>query len=353
MDQIDELHPNSHIVYIRRASMFASSSRKELDEYFAESHRGVGSYFQKGGMRTATGLSFEEENLLMPEIINIPATDRDFRKEVTTFFQNLETKVPAHKTDAKTGVVTGGKALEIGLRISNTNPVTEENMPIEVEHFIRWRHAMGHPQVAMTEAEGNGSQLKSYYIYDPEEVSLDNLTINDAKDKALTAYLSIKDKPRSVLQYLTLLGINTTIIKKGEEAIKLRDAAEKKPEAFLKIVNDTNKEYKYLIEEMVNHGILTRVGNRLVNKDGEVIGRDITEAVLYLKDSHNTKAFVTLKAQLQDKWKNKSISMDSDDDLSEQDKAIAEEAKASTLAEKINLKKAEAAAETTTLEDVE
>lgn len=338
-----DTHPNSHIVYVLRARMFSGESRKELEDYFADSYKGVGSYFSKGGMRTATGLTIPEENLLLPDVLNIPQEDRDFRKEVTTWYQNIDTKIPAHKWDNAT--LKGGKPLEIGLERSNTEPVSEYNMPINVEHYLRYRQIIGHPFVAMNEAEGNGNQLKQFYIFDPEEVSLGNLGINEAKDKALTAYLTIKDKPRTVQQYLTLLGKNTKLIKKGEEAMELRKLAESKPEEFIKVDVDKDKAIKYTIEEMVNYKILERVNQRLLTKDGEEIGRSIKEAVLYLKDTHNSKSFAMLKAQLQEAWKKDSISVDTDEDL----EPLDEQPKKS-LANLVKEKKAEPATEPAGLE---
>lgn len=298
--------PNSHIVYIRRLPQFASAAQKDLEEYFANSQRGYGSYFTKGSVRTATGLTPTEEDLLMPYILSIPKEDRDFRKGVTGWFEGISVKVPAKE----------GLPLEIGLYKSNSEPVGPDNLPLSITDYIKYRHALGHPWIAASEDSGRGNQLMQYYIFDPNEVSKVAVNQNEERDEALGYYLTIKSNARSVGMYLTLLGVRTNTIRKGEEAVELRKIVDKKPKAFITLYNDKDKEIKYIIEEMVNYGILERVNTRVLLKEtGEQIGRDIKEAVLYLKDSRNTKMYATLQARLQEKWKTNSISVETDADL--------------------------------------
>lgn len=303
---MEVISKNSHTVYIRRLPQFASAAQKDLEEYFANSQRGYGSYFSKGSVRTATGLSPTEEDLLMPYILSIPKEDRDFRKGVTTWFEGISVKVGAGD----------GLALEVGLEVDNKEPVDKDNLPLSITDYVKYRHALGHPWIASSEDTGRGNQLMQYYIFDPSEVSKVTVNQNEERDEALGYYLTIKTNSRSVGMYLTLLGVRTNTLRKGEEAVELRKIVDKKPKAFIALYNDKDKEIKYIIEEMINYGILERVNTRVLLKEtGEQIGRDIKEAVLYLKDSRNTKMYATLQARLQEKWKNNSISVDTDADL--------------------------------------
>lgn len=297
---------NSHTVYIRRLPQFASAAQKDLEEYFANSQRGYGSYFTKGSVRTATGLTPTEEDLLMPYILSIPKEDRDFRKGVTTWFEGISVKVPAGE----------GLALEVGMENSNTEPVGPNNLPLNITDYIKYRHALGHPWIAASEDTGRGNQLMQYYIFDPNEVSKVTVNQNEERDEALGYYLTLKANARSVGMYLTLLGVRTNNIRKGEEAVELRKLVDKKPKAFITLYKDKDKEVKYVIEEMVSYGILERVNTRIILKEtGDEIGRDIREAVLFMKDSHNTKVYATLSARLKEAWKSNSISVETDEDL--------------------------------------
>lgn len=307
---MEEKHKNSHIVFLRRLPQFASAARRELEDYFAESKRSVGGYFSKNSVRTATGLTPTEEDLLMPYILSIPKEDRDFRKEVTKFFEGIDTKVLPKE----------GTPLEIGLNRDNNEPVSADNLPISITDYIRYRHALGHPWVAADEANGIGNQLKQYYFYDPATVSKANIDTNEERDKAIGYYLTLKDNKRSVDMYLTLLGVRTDQIKPGEEVYELRKLVDKDPKKFLALYNDRDKEMKYIIEDMINKGILERIGkSRIVIKDTtEELGRDMKETILFLSDSKNTKTYQALRARLQEAWKDKSISVDTDADLPKQ-----------------------------------
>lgn len=305
---MDTLHKNSHIVYVRRLPQFASAAQKDLEEYFANSQRGYGSYFTKGSNRTATGLTPTEEDLLLPYILSIPKEDREFRKGVTNWFEGLSVKIPAGE----------GMKLEIGLNTSNTEPVSGDNLPININDYILYRHGVQHPWVAASEADGKGNQLKQYYIYDPNEVSKVNVSLNDERDEAMRYYLTIKDNARTVNQYLTLLGVRTNNLRKGEEVLELRKHVDKTPKKFIEVYKDKDKEMKYIIEEMINTNILERVNTRiLVKETGDQIGRDMKEAILYLSDSKNTKVYGILKARLQEAWKKTSVSVNTDEDLLE------------------------------------
>ena len=248
----------------------------------------------------------------MPYILSIPKEDRDFRKGVTTWFESMSVKVPGKLGSNP----VEGLPLEIGMEKDNSQPVSAENLPINITDFIKWRHALGHPWIANSEETGKGNQLKQYYIFDPNAVSKVNISINEQRDKALGYYLTIKDNIRSVTMYLTLLGVRTNQLRKGEEVIELRKLVDKDPDKFIRLYNDKDKEMKYIIEEMVNNNILERVSTRvLIKENGEQIGRDTQETVLYMLDSRNTKVYNALKARLQEAWKKTSVSVETDEDL--------------------------------------
>ncbi len=317
-------HQNSVIVYIKRLPQFAAQARKELEDFFAEGQRGIGSYFAKGSARVATGLTPTEEDLLLPYILNIPATDREFRMKVNDHYIIIDKKIP--------GKV--GLELEIGLEKSNSEPVSADNLPINIDNYLTYRWALTHPWVAASEDEGKGNQLKQYYIFNPSEVSKVNININEQRDKALGYYLSIKDNKRTVTMYLTLMGVRTDQLLPGEGPLKLRELVDKKPEDFIKLYDDRDKEIKYMIEDMINNQILERVnGAILVKEDGTLLGRDMKEAILFITDSKNTKLYSVLKTRLQEKWKKTTSSVETDEQLEAGPVVPAKPAAAAPVAE--------------------
>jgi len=314
---METLHPNSHFVYIRRKALFDTSERPELDEYFSGSSVSVGSYYAKDTARPASGLLIPEENILMPHVLGIPKDDRDFRTQVNDYFSGINSKIPPTSVPARD---EDGLKLQIGLYLDNNKPISEDNLPLNPEQYIRYRQIIGHPWVGFLTEEDNamGNQLKRFYVYDPNQIQTTTLTVNEKKDIALTKYLSVKENLRKVRMYLTLLGVNTGTLRKGEELTKLRELAETHPADFIKVAGDKDLELKYMIEELVNYKVLTRIGDRLLSDNTE-IGRNVLEAVLYLKDSHNTQLFTSLRARLNNEWTKNSVSVEVEEDLKPKD----------------------------------
>lgn len=294
-------HKNSKQVFLKRLPLVIHESNKDLQaDYFSLASRSIGGAFAKDSSRPITGLTIGEENLLMPLILNIPTEDRDFRQKVTDYFHGINTRVKGGDD---------GSALEIGLEYGPEVDFSEDgktlnNPPLNVAHYIAWRHAQVHPEVAASEADGKGNSLKSYYIYDPSEVTKGKVNVSDTKDKALEAYLLVKKDPKKVEMYLTLLGVNHYSMPADDKVLKLREEANKKPVAFNKVHEDKNKEAAYFIDQCVAYKVMKTVGTRiLVTESAEDIGRDRESAILYLKDSKHSKALLTLKAQLRNKMK--------------------------------------------------
>src|SRR6187551_879291 len=146
-------HANSKKVTIFRSGSFMSRAQgADTDEYFSMGKVSVDSYFEKkDSRRVATGLSFEEEELLLPSFVDASPQEREFRKNVSAFYTDISTKIP----------YPGGITLEIGLSSNNDKPVSKDNMPLDTMDFIRWRHAKGHPFMAASKEEAEGNQMKN------------------------------------------------------------------------------------------------------------------------------------------------------------------------------------------------
>lgn len=293
-------HKHSKIIYLKRLPLVLHEGNKDLQQdYFSHASRSIGGAFAKGSNRPVTGLTIGEENLLLPLVLNIPKEDRDFRQKATDYFHDITTRVKGGD----------GTPLEIGLEYGDdvdlsSNGKDLENPPLNVADYLAWKHAQVHPEVAESEEAGRGNMLKSYFIHDPNAVTTGKVSASDTKDKALEAYLAVKKDNNKVDMYLTLLGVNHYAMSQGEKALKLREYADKKPAMFNKVHEDKNKDVSYFIDQCVNYKVMKVIGTRiLIAESMEDIGRDKMSAILYLKDSKNSKTVVTLKAQLKDKMR--------------------------------------------------
>src|SRR5690606_19206039 len=123
--------------------------------------RAVGPYYQ--GRVPGSGLTFQEQKLLLPDVIGVEANDKDFRREVEKFYHEILTKIP----DA-------GIELEIGLENDN-EPLSESNMPLNIKDYVIYRHIINSPQVAKDkDTADRWGHLKPFYIEDQEKVASEN-----------------------------------------------------------------------------------------------------------------------------------------------------------------------------------
>lgn len=294
MSKIIEIHRYFNLVEMQQ-------NDPEVKAWLGQSFRGIGPYFKDKA--TATGLTFEEQRLLLPELLGIEHTDKDFRKVVIRFFDELLTSVPKE-----------GLKLQIGLE-DDSRPLAADNMPINIMDYIRFRHIRGHRDVAMNEAEAAKTFGKRYYIVDPEAVSNSATSLNTLEDKTLVVYMKFKDDRIKTDQILTMLGVNIKNMKPEEKILKLKELSQKNPklndyeqkeafERFLTVAEDKDLEYKYLIQEMIGTQYLKRVGNNILySESGKKVGDNLEDAVLYFKNPKNSRELNMMKAEYNTKIK--------------------------------------------------
>lgn len=305
MIQEQQQHPNSKKVTIHRAGSFITNAQVNAQEFMALSKKSIGSYFQGGGHKgIGSGLTFEEQDALMPRVLDIPVEDRGFRQAVKVFFQEMSTKVPAGK----------GIELEIGLTLGNDKPVVirdetkkiiDINLPINIMDFIRYRHAIHHPKVALSLDAAKGNVLTEFYVFDKEAALTQNVSLAKAKDEALVLYLQLKDDESKVDMMLTLLMQDPRTFK-GKNAFslktqKLREFADNKADTFVTTYRQDNFEYRYQVQAMINTGVLKKIGSQFIDAETmDVIGHDLEEAIYFLRDETKSNQVGVLKARMQE-----------------------------------------------------
>jgi len=272
-----------------------SQTDPEVKAWLGLTYRPIGPYFKDKA--TATGLSFEEQRLLLPEVLGLEATDKDFRRKVIEFYDSLLTPVPKD-----------GLKLEIGLE-DDSQPLSTSNLPIHTLDYLRYRHLIGHRDVAESKAEAERQFGKRFYIVDPEKEAKGALDINQLEDEATTIYMSHKDNPIKLDQILTMMGVNINSLKMADKVLKLKELSQKNKKLnkieqeeafkrFIRTAKDKDLEYKYLIEEMIGSQYLKRVGNNILYREsGKLVGENLEDAVLYFKNPKNSRELNLMKAE--------------------------------------------------------
>lgn len=290
-------HPNSRIVTIYRKSSFILDAQKgTASDFVSMAKKSIGSFWENNYSKTqGSGLNFSEQKLLMSTIVDCEPEDRNFRSKVSEYFASIKTVVPYEK----------GRSLEIGLEKDNNAALSEDNMPLNLADYITYRHALAHPQVAKTKEEGDGNMLKEFYIFD-EQADEDRQVKESAdNDKALELYLKVKKTPEKIDMLLTLLMHDPRTFKgKNADSLKLnklKEISTKEPSRFVQTFEGKFFEDLYIIQTMINTGVLQKVGERIIDAEtGETIGHDTKEAIAWIKDKGNSDKLVILKARMQE-----------------------------------------------------
>ena len=289
-------HPNSRIVKLYRKPSFIGNAQQGAPEFMAMSKRSIGSFWENSYSSTVgSGLNFSEQKLLLPTIIDCEPDDRSFRAKVAEYYNTVKTSVPFDK----------GREMEIGLEYSNSEPLSADNLPLNLADYITYRHAKAHPEVAGSKQDGENSMLKFYYIFDAQEQEDFEVLSNKDKDEALILYLRIKKTPEKADMVLTLMGTDPRTFKgKNAQALKLdkiKVLAETSSSKLVSTFNDKSFDEMYTIQTMLNTSVLQKVGERIINPEtGTVLGNDMEEAVYWIKDKVNSESLVMLKARMQE-----------------------------------------------------
>lgn len=287
----------SKIVFIHRQLTFSQMSHTDSDvlDWFNQSFKALTPYWK--GKIVGTGLTTSEQRLLMPYLHGVEAEDKEFRKRTELYFNEILTRVPPI-----------GLKLEIGLE-DDSLPVSIDNMPLNIQDFVVFRHAIGHPAVAMSQVEASRNPIKHFYVVDPAQVQNTGLELNKLEDSALTAYFKYKDDEVKIDQILTLLGINIKKMTFNEKVIAFKKVASKTDgkneiiqkqelQKFIDLCEDQDLMIKYLIQEMVGAQVLERSGTTIfVKESGDAIGASLKEAVAFLKNPKNSRTYNMLRAQ--------------------------------------------------------
>jgi len=288
------------IVFIMRKLSFMQENNNdpEVQDYFKMSYRAVGSYYKEFGRIYGSGLTREEEVVLMPEITGYyPGMDkREYRNATQNFYKNINTKIP-------------GEGYRMNIALTYEGDIAEDNLPQNLTHYIAWKHALGHPEVAPNKEEADKYQHKLFYIEDHDEVSKIETSINKVEDDARTEYYQIIQDTDRVEQMLVVLGKNPKGLTAEQMKVELKKFAtinnafsskvnEDNLTRFIELSGDKYLSKKYIIEEMIRIGVLERIGMRIIIKEtADEVGRDMKEAVLWFNDEGNSKEVNVLQAR--------------------------------------------------------
>lgn len=180
--------------------------------------------------------------------------------------------------------------------------------PLNLEQYILYRHCLNYPDVAKDEAFINSNANLRFYIKDKNKEEVRKNKLIKEEQIALRNLVELQASPVKTnavyVEYCIYSGISlsdglskTALVQSKE----LMDFATANPRKFNEFVNDKNLLDKAFIETLITRGELVRsdFNQQISTPDGEFIGANINEAIIYFKNPNNAG----LKTKLENKLK--------------------------------------------------
>tara|TARA_R110000850_G_scaffold14009_3_gene44871 strand:- start:3032 stop:3844 length:813 start_codon:yes stop_codon:yes gene_type:complete len=227
------------------------------------------------------GFTTKEEKRYMEGILDVNPEHNDWPKHSKQFW--AEMTIPIGFT---------GVELEIGM--------DDDENPISIMDYIKYRFALKHPHVAMTKEEMDSNFEKKFYIQDlTRDDKVKNNKIQLRKD-ADREFIKISANEKSMARVLRLMSsANPDRLTQDQIENSLYELKNENPKKFIRIVTDKNLELKSEIEEMVSAAVLRRIGNQVIFID-ETLGDTLDDAIVFLKDKKNSGKLSILRAKLKE-----------------------------------------------------
>jgi len=227
------------------------------------------------------GFTTEEEKKYLNGILDVTPAHVDWPKHSKAFW--AEMTIPVGFT---------GVELEIGL--------DEDDNPLSIMDYIKYRFAVKHPHVALTKEEMDAEYEKKFYIQDLSRVDkLKNNEIQTKKD-ADKEFIKASSDLGSMKNILRLMS-NSNPDRMTEDQIEnsLYEIKNSDPKKFIRIATDRFLSLKAEVEEMISAGVLRKIGNQIIFID-EVLGDTMDDTIVHLRDKKNSGKLTILRAKLKE-----------------------------------------------------
>jgi len=293
----------SNIVYIRRVKKVVQlSNEPEIDE--ADHVVKIGACWH--GQETLRGLSFDEEEAYLPNVLGVSPKSEHWVKATKAYWLNISSTVPS-------GI---GLKLEIGFRYKNVDDADHEakygipddinqrrGIPINVENYILYRYCELYPRCANDKNDANKSPKIVMYMYSKTEEVAATHTALKSRRESYELYLKMLGDSNRIDNILTLLGENVGALSDAEKEIQLEMYATKQSAKFYAFASDKEIELKSFIERCIYAQELKRIPNTetVVYADNTVLGHTIDECIIFLKNPKNVIVLNSLEARMKHK----------------------------------------------------
>lgn len=168
--------------------------------------------------------------------------------------------------------------------------------PINLEHYIIYRHCLLYREVAKDIALINEDSSLRFYIKDEAREAIKAKKLVNERKNALKLFIELgASEIKFNAVYIQICRLKNVILSeallkaKDEREKVLMDYANENPDKFNKIANDKNVITKAFINTLIARGELVQAefNQQISTVDGTFIGSNMNEAVAYFNDPNN------------------------------------------------------------------
>ncbi len=225
------------------------------------------------------GVEGEEAKKIMIGILDVGPDHVDWPKQEKVFWAQMQIKVPFE-----------GVELEIGK--------DEDGTPYNIDHYLKYRFALKHPYVGDSKEELKAKQ-RFYFVDENKNIREANKKVKIRKEADKEFIKASSDEKKMDMLLRLLSKINPSKLTREQKENNLYDLKDKEPAKFLKLALDKNLEMKAEIDEMVEGGVLRKIGNQVIYID-EVLGETTEDTIVYLRNKKNSGTLTILRAKLKE-----------------------------------------------------
>ena len=290
-------------------------------EIYEGSEKSIGGAIDRNTGKTLKALSFDEERIILPSIINTPANSVHFLENAEEFWMNIDIKVPleglplniaTYKVQVEGYQPLGQRTYqntlkgkidmsdfaeeEVDVLIDETQksaldkvaetlidkPTLEEgnfDMPVNALEYIYYKYVLRHSEVGDSLLTAQREGLP-FYIEDKEvedTIELKKLTLTAKARKSIEKFITVVDNLENTKDndFKSLYAIAK--LSKGEHSLKVEtdtkaifktvyQLCELIPETVIKLANDPNVKTRLFVEELINNQLVDYVDNKFYDK---------------------------------------------------------------------------------------
>lgn len=289
----------------------------------------IGSSFAPNSKSHLSGLSFEEEELLLPSILGTDPKDIKWRNTVQNYWSSISVQVPSDGlgTDSlfgkvleweiefsdsrladrydKASLTEKGFISSKALTSKNDDGTFKARILIGIEDYVLFRYCLVYGRVANSAKDAMKSNRIFFYLYSKNEETKAEHTLFELRKKAREKFYSILEDEGKLDGILRLFKISPEILESLEKKhIILEQKLVEFPKEFIDYVSDSHLAVKAFIFKAVDRGIIHNPAHTESYYYGDnkevLIGSTLENAVLYCisKDEKKVEIVDTIKAQL-------------------------------------------------------